>query len=218
MHFIILQEELERAGVALIMVTEDVDSSDMGRLITYIKGFAAKLEAEKIRERTIRGKVTRAKGGRLLGGKSSKLYGYNYLPGKGVGEGKRYKNEEEARWVREIYRWLVEEGLTTNGIIYRLRALGVPTPSGKGFWGKSTVHKILRNPAYIGKTYAFTQSRIEAKRHNKASRKNKATHVVFKPADQWVEIPDATPPIISEELFNQAQIKLRKNGTLASRC
>jgi len=44
-HFIILQEELERAGVALIMVTEDVDSSDMGKLIAHIRGFAAKLEA-----------------------------------------------------------------------------------------------------------------------------------------------------------------------------
>ena len=50
-HFIILQEELERADVSLIMVTEDIDSSDLGRLITYIKGFAAKLEAEKIKER-----------------------------------------------------------------------------------------------------------------------------------------------------------------------
>ncbi len=35
-HFIILQEELERVGVELILVTEDVDSSDLGRLITYI--------------------------------------------------------------------------------------------------------------------------------------------------------------------------------------
>ncbi len=49
-HFIILQEELERAGVELILVTETVDSSDLGRLITYIKGYAAKLEAVKIRE------------------------------------------------------------------------------------------------------------------------------------------------------------------------
>jgi len=44
-HFIILQEELERVGVTLIMVTEDIDSSDMGKLIAHIRGFAAKLEA-----------------------------------------------------------------------------------------------------------------------------------------------------------------------------
>lgn len=216
-HFIILQEELEKAGVEVILVTEDVDSSDMGRLITYIKGFAAKLEAEKIKERTIRGKIARAKGGRLLGGTGSKLYGYNYLPGKGVGEGVRYVKEDQARWVREIFCWLVEEGLTVNGIIYRLRGLGVPTPSGKGHWGKATVHKILTNQAYIGRTYAFTQTRVEAKKHNKATRKNKATHIIFKPPEEWIEIPNATPPIISEELFQQTKARLQKNRELASR-
>ena len=54
-HFIILQEELEKAGVGLILVTETIDSSDLGKLVTYIKGYAAKLEAQKIRERTTRG-------------------------------------------------------------------------------------------------------------------------------------------------------------------
>jgi site-specific DNA recombinase len=53
MHFRILQDEMERAGVDLILVTEDLDSSDIGKLVSYIKGYAAKLEAEKIRERTM---------------------------------------------------------------------------------------------------------------------------------------------------------------------
>ncbi len=47
-HFIIVQEEMEKACVKLTLVTETVDSSDLGRLITYIRGYAAKLEAEKI--------------------------------------------------------------------------------------------------------------------------------------------------------------------------
>ena len=46
-HLIILQEEMNKAGVELILVMEDVDNSDMGKLITHIKGFVAKLEAEK---------------------------------------------------------------------------------------------------------------------------------------------------------------------------
>jgi len=54
-HFIILQEEMEKAGVKLISVTEDIDSSDLGKLVSYIRGYAAKLEVEKIRERTTRG-------------------------------------------------------------------------------------------------------------------------------------------------------------------
>ena len=98
-HFIILQEELERAGVALIMVTEDVDGSDMGRLITYIKGFAAKLEAEKIKERTSRGRRARIASGRLANGRASNLFGYDYIPGRGDGEGVRRVNEEQAQLV-----------------------------------------------------------------------------------------------------------------------
>ncbi len=37
-HCIILQDELQRAEVELILITETLDSSDLGLLITYIKG------------------------------------------------------------------------------------------------------------------------------------------------------------------------------------
>ena len=52
-HGVILTEEMEKFGVKLEGVTETVETSDLGRLITYIRGFASKLEAEKIRERTM---------------------------------------------------------------------------------------------------------------------------------------------------------------------
>lgn len=215
--FLTLIRNCQKANAELLCVTEPIENGQVGELLSYVRGWASKLEAQRIKERTIRGKMARAKSGRLLGGKSTKPYGYNYLPGKGVGEGVRYPNEEEAKWVREMYRWLIEEGLTVNGIVYRLRVLGVPTPSNSGPWSKSTVHKILTNPAYIGRTYAFTQSRVETQRHYKPVRKNKATHIVFKPIDEWIEIPNATPPVISEELFQQAQAQLQRNCQLSPR-
>ena len=43
----------------------DVDNSELGKLISYIRGYASKVEAEKIRERTMRGKRARAKEGRI---------------------------------------------------------------------------------------------------------------------------------------------------------
>lgn len=43
-----------------VLATETLDSSDMGKLIVHIKGYAAKLEAEKVRERTGRGIRARA--------------------------------------------------------------------------------------------------------------------------------------------------------------
>ena len=55
-HGVILTQELEKHHVPLEAVTETVDSSELGKLISYIRGFASKLEAEKIRERTMRGR------------------------------------------------------------------------------------------------------------------------------------------------------------------
>ncbi len=216
-HFIILQEELEKAGVELILVTETVDSSDLGRLITYIKGYAAKLEAGKIRERTMRGARTRASQGKIPIGGTGKLYGYSYVMGKGEHEGIRYINEEQAKWVREMFRWLVDDGLTVNAITYRLRALGIPTPGKSPFWRPGRVHEILTNLAYTGKTYAFTYSYAEPKTNPDTSGRPKRKRLVRKPVEEWTEIPGATPAIISQETFEAAQAKLQRNKKLSRR-
>lgn len=216
-HFIILQEEMEKAGCELILVTEDIDNSDMGRLITYIKGFAAKLETEKIKERTMRGKRERVKAGRLPGGRFTKLYGYNYVKGKGVGEGVRYISDKESKVVQEIYRLYTEEQTSLYEITRRLNTLDIPSPSGKCHWNRTGVHYILTNPAYTGRTFLFTRYKVEAKRHLKASRKNKLTHSIMKPREEWVELKGATPALVSEDLFNQVQEKLKRNKELALR-
>jgi site-specific DNA recombinase len=216
-HFIILQEELEKSGVEIVLVTEDMDTSDMGKLITHIRGFAAKLEAQKIRERTLRGIKERIKSGKLPGGQRSRLYGYLYIPGKGEGQGIRVINENEAKWVRNIYTWYAHDEMTIYSIAMRLRKEEVPTPSGKGPWGTSTVHKILINPAYCGKTYAFTITRVDGGKHHKPNPKQRNTHRLYKPADQWIEIPNVTPPIVSEELFSQVQARLDRNKIMAGR-
>jgi len=155
--------------------------------------------------------------GKLPSGTGRKLYGYDYLRGKGIGEGIRYINEAEAKWVRQMYIWLVEEGLTVNGITRRLRASDVPTPAGSEFWLRQTVYRILTNPAYSGKTYAYTKEYVEPKRRLKANSRVKKTGVVRKPREEWVEIPGATPPIISEEMFIAAQNILKRNKELACR-
>jgi hypothetical protein len=58
-------QEMEKHGVTIEAVTEDIDSSDLGKLISYIRGYASKLEAAKIRERTMQGKKEHMKRGSL---------------------------------------------------------------------------------------------------------------------------------------------------------
>ncbi len=77
-HGVILTQELEKHNVTLEAVTETVESTDLGKLITYIRGFASKLEAEKIRERTMRGKLAHLKEGKLPQGTGIGIYGYQW--------------------------------------------------------------------------------------------------------------------------------------------
>jgi site-specific DNA recombinase len=216
-HGVIITQELEKHNVKLEAAIEDVDNTELGKLIVYVKGFAAKLEAEKIRERSMRGKRARALAGRLPSGTGHKLYGYDYLKGKGIGEGIRYVNLKESELVQEMFKWFVEEGMTVNGITRRLRAMEIPTPSGSKFWIRQTVYRMLTNPAYSGKTYAFTKTYIEPKRRLKSNATTRKTGVVWRPKDQWVLIPNATPAIISEKMFEDAQALLKRNKQLACR-
>jgi len=211
-----LAKEFKAQGIKLIFVKEQWEDTLNGKLIAFILGWASEFEAAQIRERTMRGKRARALAGKLPANSHAKLYGYSYVPGKGVGEGIRYINEEQAAVVRQMYQWLLE-GLSTDAITYRLRELEIPTPSGKGYWIRSTVLQILKNPAYCGKTYAFTRTYGMPKYRLKPDTKRKNTGIIWKPREQWVEIPHATPAIISEEIFNTAQEKLAENRRLATR-
>jgi len=216
-HCIIIQDDLERNHVKLVLVTEDIDTSDMGKLITHIKGFAAKLEAEKIRERTQRGIRERVKAGKMPSGRRARLYGYNYVSGKGVGEGIRYENKSESKWVRQIFHWFVNEGIGIDRIAYKLRGLDLPTPSGKAIWYASEIWRILKNRAYIGETYVFTQSFGEPTRRLPKGSKTRKTGLIMKPREEWVSIPGATPPIIDIGVFEAAQEQLKRNRERSKR-
>jgi site-specific DNA recombinase len=58
-HLGVILSEAEHHGVAVEFVTEPLDNTPEGQLIRFVRGYAAKVEAEKIRERSIRGKRAR---------------------------------------------------------------------------------------------------------------------------------------------------------------
>lgn len=141
----------------------------------------------------MRGREAKAKQGQISSGGFAKLYGYDYIKVAVKGGGRRVTNETEARLVPQIFRWLAEDGLSTSAITKKLQAMHVPTKTGKP-WTRQTVLGIVKNHAYIGKTYAFRQG--------KSGRK---------PATEWIEILGVTPPLVDEELFKAAQKQLDEN-------
>ncbi len=209
-HGVILTQELEKYHVTLEAVTETVDSTELGKLISYIRGYASKLEAEKIRERTMRGRRARAATGKIPGN-VAKHFGFYYVPGKGEGEGIRYINEDEAQWIRKWKDWLLYEDVGLKEITRRMRSFGVATCSGKGIWRPSTIRGILINPTIAGTTYAFTYTYEDSASNGNVAKKRRRK-LVRRPREEWVEIPGATPAIISKAEFEAIQQKLARNG------
>lgn len=203
LHVAMLAEEFQRRKVDLVFVTEPLDSSPEGQLIQYVKGYAAELEREKIRDRSRRGIRSRALMGKLPSGSHCRLYGYDYDKQTGT----RAVNEGQALWVRKIFEWS-QDGDTPRTIARKLNELKVPTHSGGTFWYRPQIVYMLRNTAYAGVTYCNTQTRVEPRRKIRAITKVVKTGLVKKPRDQWIEIPGATPPIISRELFDAVQLRL----------
>ena len=115
-----------------------------------------------------------------------------------------------AEVVRDIFRWKLE-GMSQQGIADRLNADGVLSPSEykrslgmkyiSGFksnpqakWSAVAVGRILKNPLYIG---VMVQG--------KTGRPNyKIKKLMEKPEDEWIRVPGAHEPIISEALLTDA--------------
>jgi len=217
LHFLLLVDEFEKEGVELHFAQEPLDTSEEGKLIAYVRGYASKLEAIRIRDRTRRGLRARAERGLIVGGYHR--YGYHYIPGKGPGQGIRVVNEREAEVVKEIFRWAVEERVTAHAITIRLQEQGIPTPRGGSRWYVSTVNRILRCREYIGQTYTFRTRGVEPSYRRKSANdmRRKRTARNLRPSEEWISLSGATPPIISQELFMTAQHQLRQNAVNAPR-
>ncbi len=146
-HGVILTQELEKHHVKLEAVIEDVDNTELGKLISYIRGFASKLEAEKIKERTMRGKRAHLAEGRLPQGTGKGLYGYTW----NRGAKKREIHQFESTIVRDIFQ-RVALGESLISIAWVLNQQNIPT-KGKKLWHSLTIRRIIKNKGYIGQTY-----------------------------------------------------------------
>jgi site-specific DNA recombinase len=87
-------------------------------------------------------------------------YGYRYISKQeGAGTARFTVALEEARVVRDIFRWVGAERCTLEEVRRRLYAAGVPTRTGKLRWSHKTLWDLLQNPAYKGEAaYGKTRS------------------------------------------------------------
>lgn len=208
-HIAIIAEECEKRGIELVFVTEPLDKSPEGALIRYVKGYAAQIEREKIRERTLRGKREKARAGKLSTG-GPRLFGYD------VENRKRVINPAEAELVKQIYHWFAYEGYTLYRAAAEFNRAGIKAPRG-GRWTEHTVYRLLINPAYKGETFAFRYKTVEPQRPKVAQRSYTKTTHIFRDRKEWIEIPGATPAIVTSAVWGMAHDQLQKNRLQSSR-
>ena len=205
---VIVLDELARYGVSVSFLdTPKIEDDPQARLLTQVQGVIAEYERAKIAERYRRGKLWRSRAGEVIAWKPS--YGYRRIPRVGERPAHLEVFEHEAAIVRRIFDDYVHKDLSMRQIAKGLNYDGISSPSGRAVWGVSTIARILRNEAYIGRVYA---NRTEAVPDRHLAGK---TRQVQRPRDQWIAI--AVAAVLDEERFEAAQRVSRDNSQWSPR-
>ena len=164
-----------------------------GQFLKNVIASAAQLENEWRTERFNRGKRRKAYTGKILGG----WVPYGYEVDKSAPSGLRI-NEDQAEIVRSIFHYYVMESISIRGIVNRLNDIKEFSPARGKIWVKSSISKILKNPAYIGILYYNKSKRLGRDLGNKR---------IFRDQQEWIRID--IPPIIDENLFEATKKRLK---------
>ncbi len=210
---VLLTEEFCRHGVETIFLKSAGGETPEERLMLQFQGMIAEYERAQIAERTRRGKRHRAKAGcvNVLCGAP---YGYRYIRKSEHSQAYYDIVEAQAEVVRNIFAWYTQELLSIGAIARRLNEERIPTRSGRGFWERSTVWGMLRNPAYqgsacFGKTEICARQRMTRPLRQKGGYSRRCSSSREKERGQWIEI--AVPALVSPATFASAQERLAQN-------
>ena len=206
----LLEEEIKEKGAKVVYLSVPPARNEDEELGLDVRGVVSAWERKKIKTRTFRGKIRKAKRGFIVGGKAP--YGFKYVPGSRDMQSHYEPIEEQLRWVREMFRWCAWEGLSVDAIALRLMEFEVPTQSGNSVWRRSTVHHILINETYAGRAHYLKRRSIPPKNPEKSVgyRRLKNTSRELRPKEEWIPIPVA--PVIDRETWDRAQLQLKRNA------
>jgi site-specific DNA recombinase len=204
-------DELSALGIEFRSVQEAFTHDSNGRFLLTIFAAGAEKERKDISLRMSSGRIAAAKRGIWISGGGTPPYGYRFNP-----DTKRLDvDEEEAKVVRQLFRWLVDEKLSLFKIQQRMNELRIPTkldrmgrkkPTGSShWWAKRTIGRILSNNVYTG-SFTFRKYRRQGSVRSDSN---------LRPEEEW--IPVTNPAIISQETFDKAQDQLQQNAANSPR-
>jgi len=205
-HFYKNEELLEKLGIELRFATQDL-SDPFNRAIQVA---VAADELRKITERTFQGRIRALRHGKWV---ARAPYGYRIDD-----DTKKLKiNKKEAEYVRQLFKWFVDEKLSLTALGRKLKLHKVPTRydregkkksrNGYGFWSKGSLGRMLNREYYAtGEAWFHKYKNPDLKRFGSAE---------LRPEEDWIKVPIS--PIISMELYEKAQERLDKNREFSRR-
>lgn len=137
----LIEDVFDKHNVAFSSMTENFDTSTpFGKAILGVLAVFAQLEREKIKERTMMGKDSRAQEGKWHGSKWVPI-GYDYTDGELI------PNEYEVMQIKEIAD-LFLKGMPVRTIARTMTEKGYLHKYGE--WDAKTLRRVLSNPVNIG--------------------------------------------------------------------
>src|SRR5215210_5509867 len=141
-HYL-LRREFEEHGTKIRAMNDRGDDSPEGELTDGILDQLGKFERAKTAERSRRGKLRKAREGKVIAIHTPN-YGFKY---NATRDG--YEVDEEAmRVVRRIFRMVGSERRTLYAVKRTFEREGVPTPSGARFWHAKCIRNYISEDVY----------------------------------------------------------------------
>ena len=180
--------KLKAVGVRIIFEHENLDTDEVDSdLMISVMESLAQAENESRSENIRMGLAMRAANG-TSGLYKRKLYGYT----KNI-NGELVIDEEQAKNVRDIFRWYLD-GASVLGIIKKLYDAGVLSPTGKEKWNKRTIETMLSNEKYTG-TVTLLDSATQ---------------------EYEYQMKECIPPIITESEFRTVQEEKKNRSNIVT--
>lgn len=193
----LIQEAFKVTDTLIITPRKVYDLKDeLDEEWSEFEAFMARRELKIITRRLQRGRKQSAS----LGKSISKKPPFGYLRDDNL---KLYPDPETAPVVRMIFS-LSARGYGMTKVANHLTKLGIPTPSGKQTWERSSVFSILKNPVYQGTIVwgRFTYSKSSnVASHYTRDRQN---------PDDWLVAEDAHEPLVDSETLDRYLNRLQK--------
>lgn len=185
---------LKALGIQTLFLTANMDSMGDSEFVLTMFGALAQEESANMSKRIKFGKRVNAERGKV----PNLVYGYN----KTIGDYFSLTvNPQEAKVVRKIYDWYIQDGFGAGKIADALNRQGLRTKRGRD-WNQNGVCRILSNPIYTGKVINGKQ---EIRDFLTSARTDR-------PEDEWLITDRPELRIVSDEQFRlAAEIRAGRN-------